>query len=66
MTQKQSAARLAFYGIAAFLTPIGAKWGEMEHATLYQWGGVLIQSIIASIIAVRAYIDQTPSRVDPP
>jgi hypothetical protein len=64
MTPKQSNLRLAFYCIAAFLTPIGANWAQMEQATPYQWGGMIIQATISLVIAGRAYIDQSPTQVD--
>jgi len=64
MTPKQSTARLTLYCLAAFLTPIGANWSQMELATPYQWGGMLIQAMISTAIAARAYIDQTPNKVD--
>ena len=66
MTPKQSTARLAFYCVASFLTPIGSNWAQMENATPYQWGGILIQATISLAIAARAYIDQTPTKVVPP
>jgi len=66
MTAKQSVARLALYSIIAFITPIAANWQAMEHASAFQWGGMLIQALITSLIAARAYIDQTPNQVDKP
>ena len=64
MTPKQSNARLAFYCIAAFLTPIGSNWAQMESASLYQWGGMIVQATITMAIAARAYIDQSPTMVN--
>jgi len=64
MTPKQSTARLALYCAAAFIMPIAANWNAMEHATIFQWAGMLIQSSLTAIIAARAYIDQSPNQVD--
>lgn len=64
MTPKQSTARLCLYALIAGLTPIAANWEQMANASLYQWGGLLIQALGTALIAVRAYIDQTPTRVD--
>lgn len=64
MTPKQSTARLALYSIIAFVTPIAANWQAMEHATAFQWGGMLIQATVTALIAARAYIDQSPNQVD--
>lgn len=66
MTAKQSTARFVFYLLASFLTPIGANWAQMEHATPYQWGGMLIQATITAFIAGRAYIDTSESQVPKP
>ena len=64
MTPKQSTARLSLYCLAAFLTPIGSNWANMQNATLYEWGGMIIQACIATVIAARAYIDQSPTQID--
>lgn len=63
LTPKQSTARLVFYCLAAFLTPIGSNWAQMENASPYQWGGMLVQATISMVIAARAYIDQSPNQV---
>jgi len=64
MTSKQSTARLILYSLIAFITPIAANWQAMEHASLFQWSGMLIQATITSLIAARAYIDQSPTKID--
>jgi hypothetical protein len=64
MTAKQSTARLVLYSFIAFITPIAANWQAMEHATAFQWGGMLIQAAVTALIAARAYIDQSPNQVD--
>ncbi len=66
MTAKQSSARLAFYCLAAFLTPIGSNWDAMSDASLYEWGGLLVQATISLAIAARAYVDTTPTRIEQP
>ena len=65
MTAKQSTSRLALYAAISFVTPIAANWQQMEHATAFQWGGMLIQALVTALIAARAYIDTTPSQVAP-
>ena len=66
MTAKQSSARLSLYTAIAFVTPIASNWQAMEHATLFQWGGMLIQAALTGLIAARAYVDTTPSKVNRP
>jgi hypothetical protein len=66
MTPKQSTARLVLYCLAAFLTPIGANWAQMGDATLHQWVGMIIQASISTVIAARAYIDQSPNQIEKP
>jgi len=63
MTPKQSTARLLLYAGIAFATPIASNWQAMEHATSFQWGGMLLQALVTSLIAARAYIDQSPNQV---
>jgi hypothetical protein len=63
MTPKQSNLRLALYAVIAFVTPIASNWNQMESATAFQWGGMLMQAVVTSLIAVRAYIDQSPNQV---
>ena len=63
MSQKQSNSRLFLYAAIAFVTPIAANWNQMESATLFQWGGMLMQASVTSLIAIRAYIDQTPLNI---
>ena len=63
MTQKQSTSRLILYAAIAFVTPIASNWNQMEAASLFQWGGMLIQAAFTSLIAIRAYIDTTPQQV---
>ena len=65
MTAKQSTGRLALYALIAFVTPIASNWQAMEQATPYQWGGMLLQAFVTSLIAARAYIDTTPTKVPP-
>ena len=64
MTNKQSTARLALYAFIAFITPIAANWNQMESASVFQWIGMLIQASVTSLIAIRAYIDQTPNQIE--
>ncbi len=64
MTPKQSTARLLLYAAVAFITPIAANWNSMESATAFQWGGMLIQAAVTSLIAIRAYIDQSPNQIE--
>ena len=64
MTGKQSTGRLALYSIIAFITPIAANWQAMESASMFQWGGMMIQAIVTALIAARAYIDTTPNRIN--
>jgi hypothetical protein len=64
MTSKQSSARLCLYASIAFITPVASNWSAMETATLFQWGGMLMQSMVTSLIAIRAYIDQSPNQVE--
>ena len=64
MTAKQSTARLLLYASIAGLTPVASNWEQMAGATLFQWGGLLLQSTITALIAVRAYVDTTPTRID--
>lgn len=64
MTPKQSTARLLLYATIAFITPIAANWNQMESASAFQWGGMLIQAAVTSLIAIRAYVDQTPNQID--
>ena len=64
MTPKQSTARLCLYSAIAFLTPIASNWENMVHATLFQWGGLLLQASITGLIAARAYVDQSPTKVE--
>lgn len=66
MTPKQSTARLALYSAIAFITPIASNWSTMEHATSFQWGGMLIQACVTAMIAARAYIDTSESQVQTP
>ncbi len=66
MTPKQSTARLCLYAVIAFVTPIASNWNQMESASLFQWGGMLMQATVTSLIAIRAYIDQTPTQIKPP
>lgn len=66
MTSKQSTARLLLYSVISFLTPLGANWAQMENATAYQWGGMLLQAAITAAIAARAYIDTSESQVEKP
>jgi hypothetical protein len=64
MTPKQSTARMLLYATIAGITPIAANWNQMESASAFQWGGMLIQAAVTSLIAIRAYIDQSPTQVD--
>ena len=64
MTPKQSTARLVLYCLAAFITPIAGNWAQMAEATTHQWAGMILQALVATIIAARAYIDQSPNQVD--
>lgn len=66
MTPKQSKARLALYASIAFVTPIASNWNQMESASLFQWGGMMMQALVTSLIAIRAYIDQTPTQIKDP
>jgi hypothetical protein len=66
MTAKQSTSRLILYSAIAFLTPIGSNWEAMANATVHQWIGMFIQATITALIAGRAYIDTSPSKVDNP
>lgn len=63
MTPKQSNARLVLYCLAAFITPIAGNWTQMAGATTHQWVGMILQALVATIIAARAYIDQSPNQV---
>ena len=65
MTAKQSIGRLLLYGIIAGLTPIASNWSAMEHATPFQWGGMILQGLLTAFIAIRAYIDTSSARVEP-
>lgn len=62
MTPKQSTERLLLYASIAFVTPIASNWSAMENASAFQWGGMLMQAAVTSLIAIRAYIDQTPTQ----
>ncbi len=64
MTAKQSTNRLLLYTSIAFVTPIASNWQAMEHATLFQWGGMLIQATLTGLIAARAYVDTTPTQIN--
>jgi hypothetical protein len=66
MTKKQSTARLVLYCLAAFITPIAGNWAQMADATPHQWAGMILQAAVATIIAARAYIDQSPTEVNKP
>ena len=66
MTAKQSTARLLLYSAIAFITPIASNWAAMESATAHQWAGMLIQAAVTSMIAARAYIDTSESKVEKP
>lgn len=66
MTAKQSVARLFLYAAIAGLTPIASNWEQMQNASLYQWGGLLIQALGTALIAVRAYVDTTPTKIPQP
>jgi Ca2+/H+ antiporter len=64
MTAKQSTARLCLYAGIAFVTPIAANWNQMESASAFQWGGMLIQAAVTALIAIRAYVDTSPIQID--
>jgi hypothetical protein len=66
MTPKQSNLRLFLYCLAAFLTPIASNWAQMGEATIHQWVGMMIQATVSTVIAARAYIDQSPNQIDKP
>lgn len=55
---------MCLYAAIAFITPIASNWNAMETATWFQWGGLLIQAAGTSLIAIRAYIDQSPSQIE--
>jgi len=65
MTAKQSTARLVLYSLIAAVTPLAANWNQMENATSFQWGGMLMQALVSALIAARAYIDTTPAQTPP-
>ena len=62
----QSTTRLILYSSIAFITPIASNWQAMEHATTFQWGGMVIQSFVTALIAARAYIDTSESQITKP
>ena len=64
MTAKQSLGRMLLYGIIAGLTPIASNWSAMEHATAFQWGGMILQGLLTAFIAIRAYIDTSVSKIE--
>lgn len=66
MTPSQSTARLFLYASISFMTPIASNWSSMEHATLFQWGGMFVQAIVTALVAIRAYIDTSKSQVKDP
>lgn len=66
MTQKQSTQRMLAYIFAAMLSTGGPMLALTDFSNWKQVGAFVSAVTVAAIIAWRSYVDQTPSRVDPP
>ncbi len=72
MTPKQSTTRLVLYVVLATLTALLPDLETIRHAITngqvivwIDWLIILIKSIISGGIVARAYIDQTPTKIEP-
>lgn len=66
MTPKQSTARLTLYVLIAMMTAASAGIQTVDFGDMREVVTFALSILTTGLVTARSYIDQTPTRVDPP